>query len=300
MTRLRILLSLITANNDYQREQAAVAQQTAQRLDIDLRVIFAESDSVLQAKQILEALQAPVEERPSAVVVEPAGAPMTQIARRAVQHDVGWVVLNRVVDAYDDLRRRGDAPVGAVVLDNVEVGRLQGGQFAALLPEGGKVLYLEGPATELSRQRHAGVVETLPSSIELQSARGRWTEESGAQAVSQRLALASTRVPDLVGSQNDAMAMGVRRAVEALPPGPTRERWLAIPYTGVDGVPSTGLAWVKQGQLTATIISPPLAGLALELVAKARSGVQAMPEVTSVRPVAYPPVSELRPIAGRR
>jgi ABC-type sugar transport system substrate-binding protein len=107
-------------------------------------------------------------------------------------------------------------------------------------------------------------------------------------------------VPDLVGSQNDAMAMGVRRAVEALPPGPTRDRWLAIPYTGVDGVPSTGQAWVKQGHLTATIISPPLAGLALELVVKARSGVQPMPEVTSVRPVAYPAISELRPMAGRR
>ena len=300
MARLGILLSLITTHNDYQREQAAVAQQTAQRLDIDLRVIFAEGDSVLQAKQILDALQAPIEERPSAVVVEPAGAPMTQIARRAVQHDVGWVVVNRAVDAYDDLRQRGAAPVGAVVLDNVEVGRLQGAQFAALLPEGGKVLYLEGPATELSRQRHAGVLETLPAGIELQSARGRWTEESGAQAVSQRLALASTRVPDLVGSQNDAMAMGVRKAVEALPPGPTRDGWLAIPYTGVDGVPSAGQAWVKQGQLTATIISPPLAGLALELVVKARSGVQPMAEVTSVRPVPYPPASELRAMAGRR
>jgi ABC-type sugar transport system substrate-binding protein len=300
MARLAILLSLITTHNDYQREQAAVAQQMAGRLGIDLRVIYAEGDSVLQATQILEALQAPVEERPCAVVLEPAGASMTQIARRAVQHDVGWVVVNRAVDAYDDLRGRGTAPVGAVVLDNVEVGRLQGAQFAALLPEGGKVLYLEGPATELSRQRRAGVVETLPANIELQSARGRWTEESGAQAVSQRLALASTRVPDLVGSQNDAMAMGARRAVEALPPGPARDRWLAIPYTGVDGVPSTGQAWVKQGQLTATIISPPLAGLALELVVQARSGTQPMPEVTSVLPVAFPPVPELRPITGRR
>lgn len=299
MTKLRILLSLITTHNDYQREQAEDAKQHAERLGVELRVLFAEGDSVVQARQILDALQAPAEERPTAVVVEPAGAPMTQIARRAVQHDVGWVVLNRTVDAYDDLRKRGAAPVGALVVDNVEVGRLQGAQFAALLPEGGKVLYLEGPATDLSRQRHAGVLEVLPSRIELQSARGRWTEESGAQAVSQRLTLSSTRVPDLVGSQNDAMAIGVRKAVEALPPGPVRDRWLAIPYTGVDGVPSTGQAWVRQGKLTATVICPPLAGRAIELVVTARFGGHPMAEVTSVRPVPYPAIVQLRPMAGR-
>jgi DNA-binding LacI/PurR family transcriptional regulator len=142
------------------------------------------------------------------------------------------------------------------------------------------------------------VLETLPSTIELQLVRGRWTEESGAQAVAQRLTLQGMRVPDLVGSQNDAMAIGVRKAVEAMPPGPIRDRWLSIPYTGVDGLVATGQEWVRQRRLTATIVVPPLAGLALELLVKALSGGPPRPELTLVRPTPFPPIAELRPLAA--
>ena len=187
-------------------------------------------------------------------------------------------------------------PVASIAVDNVEAGRLQGSQFAALLPGGGTVLYLEGPAVDVSKQRHAGTLETLPPNIELQSARGRWTAESGAQALQIRLGLRGTKLPDLVGSQNDEMAMGARNAVEALPAGPQRDQWLSIPYTGVDGVPATGQAWVQKQLLAATIIMPPLAGLAIELLAKAALSGQPMPEHTMVPPTSYPPD---RPAAAR-
>jgi ABC-type sugar transport system substrate-binding protein len=93
------------------------------------------------------------------------------------------------------------------------------------------------------------------------------------------------------------MAMGARRTVEALPAGPQRDQWLSIPYTGVDGVPATGQAWVKQQLLAATIIAPALAGLAVELLAKAMLSGQPMPARTLVQPVSYPPVELLRPAA---
>ena len=90
-----------------------------------------------------------------------------------------------------------------------------------------------------------------------------------------------------------------RQAVEALPPGPQRDQWLSIPYTGVDGVPATGQAWVQQQLLVATVIVPPLAGLAIELLAKALGG-QSIPERTLVQPTSYPPVDQLRPLAAVR
>jgi len=44
---------------------------------------------------------------------------------------------------------------------------------------------------------------------------------------------------------------------------------------------------------------PPLAGLAVELLAKSLGG-QAIPERTLVQPTSYPPVEHLRPLAVAR
>ncbi len=296
-----VLLSLVTEDNDYQREQASAAQAAASQAGFDLRVIYAGGDAITQTKQLLAAVQAPAGERPSAIVVEPAGTSMPHVAKAAVLQNIGWIVVNRAADYAAELRAaRPGVPVAGIAIDNVEVGRLQGRQFAALLPGGGTVLYLEGPAIDVSKQRHAGTLETLPPNIELQPARGRWTEESGAQALQIRLGLRGTKLPDLVGSQNDDMAMGARKAVEALPAGPQRDQWLSISYTGVDGVPATGLAWVQKQLLAATIITPPLAGLAIELLAKALLNGQSIPERTLVQPTSYPPVDQLRPVVVAR
>ena len=301
MTKLSVLLSLVTDENDYQREQASAAQAAASQAGFDLRVIYAGGDAITQTKQLLAAVQAPAGERPNAIVVEPAGTSMPHVAKAAALQNIGWIVVNRAADYAAELRAaRPGVPVAGIAIDNVEVGRLQGRQFAALLPGGGTVLYLEGPAIDVSKQRHAGTLETLPPNIELQSARGRWTEESGAQALQIRLGLRGTKLPDLVGSQNDDMAMGARKAVEALPAGPQRDQWLSVPYTGVDGVPATGLAWVQKQLLAATIITPPLAGLAIELLAKALLNGQSIPERTLVQPTSYPPVDQLRPVVIAR
>ena len=300
MTKLSVLLSLVNADNDYQREQASAAQAAAKQAGVDLRVIYADGDPITQTKQLLAAAQLPVGQRPDAMVVHPAGTTMPHVAKAVVQQNIGWVLVNRAAEYLAELRAlRSTAPLAAIELDNMEVGRLQGRQFAALLPAGGTVLYIEGPSNAVSKDRRAGALETLPSNIELQSARGRWTAESGAQALQIRLGVRGTKLPDLVGSQNDDMAMGARRTVEALPPGSQRDEWLSIPYTGVDGVPATGQTWVQQKLLAATIIAPALAGLAIELLAKAVLSGQPMPARTLVQPVSYPSVEQLRPAAAR-
>ena len=299
MAPLRVLLSLVTAENDYQREQASAAQAAASQTGVDLRVIYAGGDPITQTKQLLAAVQVPTDERPNAIVVHPAGTSMPHVAKAVVQQGVGWIVVNRAAEYLPELRALTTVPVAGVELDNLEVGRLQGRQYAALLPGGGLVLYLEGPANAVSKDRLAGCRETLPPNIELQSARGRWTVESGAQALSIRLGLRGSRVPDLVGSQNDDMALGARQAVEAHPAGPLRDQWLAIPYTGVDGLPATGQAWVQQHLLAATIVMPPIAGLAIEMLARSVASGQPMPVRTAVQPTSYPPITELRPLAAR-
>jgi ABC-type sugar transport system substrate-binding protein len=294
MKKLKVALALITRDNDYQREQASVAEATARRLGIDLQVHYADNDAILQTQQILGSIHGA--DRPDAVIVEPVGTGMLGVASAAASKGVGWIVLNREADYLSELRKASSVPIGSIECDNEEIGRIQGRQFAALLPAGGAVLYIEGPATGVTRQRRAGLDETLPANIEVKSLRGKWTEESAFQVVSARLNRPGSQLPNVgvIGCQNDAMAMGARKAVEALPDPRQRELWLKVPFTGVDGVPATGQAWVQQRLLAATVVTSALTGVALEMLAKAIGSGTQIPERTLMNPVSYPAIEALR------
>jgi plasmid stabilization system protein ParE len=80
MKRVRVLISLITANNDCQRGQPAAADEAARRLD-SIAVVYADNDAVKQTQQVLKAI--PDGNHPNAVLVEPVGTGMTQIAAAA-------------------------------------------------------------------------------------------------------------------------------------------------------------------------------------------------------------------------
>src|SRR5262249_1292555 len=74
---------------------------------------------------------------------------------------------------------------------------------------------------------------------------------------------------DLVGAQNDVMAMGARKVFSTISNLEERDRWLRLPYTGVDGQAKTGQAWVRDGSLTSTIVVPPNSDRALKLMFEA-------------------------------
>ena len=50
MNKLRFVISLITADNDYQREQAAAALNAAVRLDVEVQTLFADNDAINQSQ----------------------------------------------------------------------------------------------------------------------------------------------------------------------------------------------------------------------------------------------------------
>jgi ribose transport system substrate-binding protein len=132
--------------------------------------------------------------------------------------------------------------------------------------------------------------ETKPADIELRMIRGQWTEASAHRAVSAWLRLATSRNAqiDVVACQNDAMAIGAKKAFEELTTGPERNRWLSLPYIGCDGVPKTGQSWVDNGTLAATVVIPANTGLAINLLVQAiRVGSQP-PERTLTELSSYP------------
>jgi ribose transport system substrate-binding protein len=136
-----------------------------------------------------------------------------------------------------------------------------------------------------------------PANIHLITLKGQWTEESSQRAVRSWLKLTTSRKTniDLVAGQDDAMAIGARKAFQELPSEIEQERWLGIPYLGCDGLPKTGQAWVRSGLLTATIYIPANTGQAIEMLVDALQNSKTPPERAITVAVSVPPLETLRP-----
>jgi len=255
-----VVLALTTRDNDYQAEQSASAAEVASRLGVKINVIYADNNAVDQCQQLVKVIQDKAQ-RPDAILVEPVGTPMYQVAKAAVAAGIGWGILNREADYIPELRQTAPVPVFAVSPDQEEVGRIQGKQLAALASEG-NILYIEGPsASSAANLRTKGMLSTKPSKVEMKVLKGDWSERSAHQAVTSWLSLSTSSQLQIraVVCQNDAMAMGAREAFATLPEA-ARERWLNTPFMGCDGVTKTGQEWVRSGQLRATVVIPPYGG----------------------------------------
>jgi ribose transport system substrate-binding protein len=296
MEKLKVVVSLITEHNDFQRAQAASAQATAAKVGATATIIYANNDAVNQTQQLLRFIQDP-SKRPDAIIVEPVGTGMRQVASAAVTAGIAWGVINARVDYLSELRQRAQVPVYSVVSDHEEVGRIQGQQIAAMLGEEGCVLYIEGPGIgDVARLRTKGMMATKPAKVTIKTLRGDWTQRSGYNTLRSWLALSTSRElhVGMVASQNDDMALGARHAFEEITSMQERDQWLRLPITGCDGVPDAGQTLVRQGRLAATIYCPPMTGDALQLLATSRLGGTQPEERTLIAPSSFPALAELK------
>src|SRR5262249_52210653 len=173
--------------------------------------------------------------------------------------------------------------------------RIQGSQFAALLPNGGNVLYIEGTSeASAAKQRTAGMLMTKPDNIEFKTLKARWTEASAQQAVTSWLQLSTSRNAQihLIGCQNDLMALGARKAFQQLSNMNERDKWTKLPFTGCDGLPKGGQEWVRKGQLAATVIVPANSKPALELLVSALKTGATPPERTTISAMPFPALGQ--------
>lgn len=298
MNKLHVVVSLITDDNDYQLEQAASAQAAALGLGIDVEIVYAGNDAVQQTQQVLRFVQEP-RKRPDAILVEPVGTGMAQVARAAVGAGIGWAIINTGVDYIAELRQHALVPVFSVLSDHEAIGQIQGQQIGALLPDTSSVLYIEGPSVrDVAKVRTKGMLATKPPGIEVKTLRGDWTQNSGYNAIKSWLSLSTSRQLHIamVVAQNDDMAIGARRAFEDIRDLQERDAWLRLPFLGCDGVPRSGQEWVRQKRLAATVISPPLVGEALQLLASALKAGSQPPERTLVAPISFPAIKDLQKV----
>jgi len=293
MNKLHVVVALITRDNDYQAEQSSAASEAAARLGIQISIVYAENDAVNQSQQLVKIIQ-DKNQRPDAILVEPVGTPMPQVAKAAVAAGIGWGVLNREAEYIAELRRESRIPVFGVTPDQEEVGRIQGKQVAALATQG-NILYIEGPSSSSAANlRSKGILSSKPAGVTMKVLKGDWSERSAHHAVKSWLSLSTSKELRIqaVVAQNDAMAMGARKALVEIGAA-EREHWLNTPFLGCDGVTKTGQEWVRTGQLRATVVIPAMAGLALEMLAKAVNTGSMPAERTLCAPRAFPTMAEI-------
>ncbi len=296
MRKLRCVVS-IPGDALYLREQVAAAESTAARLEVELEVLSAEMDAVVQGQQLLRFVQARDESRPDAVLLEPVSAAgLPRVAEAAVAAGIAWVVSNARVDYLPALRAKAKAPVFLISQDHVEIGRIQGRQLALLLPEGGPVLYLRGPGmSSIASLRFEGLDSSKPRNVELKVLKVQGASaEDAYRTVCSWLSLSTGR-PEAVNfifSQNADFILGARRAFETATSEPDRSKWLAIPSAGV-GVAKQVKPLVDQGTLCAAVLTSLTHDKALEMLVQAiKTGTQP-PGQTVVEAHSYPRLEDL-------
>ena len=298
MNQLGVLVSLSTDASDFQREQAKAAEEAAARLGITTQVTYAQDDALTQSEQLLKVIQGDAGGRPQAIVIQPCGqTALPHVARAAAAAGIGWVVLNWSVDYVAELRREHQAPVFIVSSDQQEIGRIQGRQAKALLPDGGSIIYIQGPShSPTSRLRSQGFLETKPENVQVRVLKSEgWTEPDGKRAVGAwlRLSTSHRERPDAVIAQNDLLALGARNGLLQQNPWKGQNGIPEMAFTGVDGLPQGGKSWVQSKVLAATVVVPTNCGVAIELLAKAMKTGDQPPELTFTTPSSYPQIEAL-------
>jgi ribose transport system substrate-binding protein len=301
MKKLRFLLSLTNDDNDYQIEQTSAAQHAARRLGVELEIVYAGNEGVVQCQQLLSSIQSVTSPRPDAILFEPAGSTAhPQVARAAAAAGIGVALLNRVADYIPDLRRTFHVPTFAITSDHEEIGRIQGRQLSAVLPAGGNVLCIQGPAeSSAAKQRYTGLLETKSDAARLRVVKAHWTEASAYKAVSSWLRLSTSRQAriEAVCAQDDSMAMGARKAFEECLD--LSGQWQKMPFLGCDGLPKTGQEWVRSKLLAATIFVPPNTDQAIEMMVKSIATGNLPPERTFTTAKSFPAIEVLAQKSAR-
>jgi ribose transport system substrate-binding protein len=285
----RLVVALTTAEQEYQALQGEDAREAGRRLGAAVEVLFAEDNAVLQIQQLFGFVHAPEGGRPDVLLVHtraPDG--LERVARNAARAGIGWVLLNRAAPYVDALRKEHPSlAIAAVTTDHVEIGRIHARQLLRLCPAGAQVLYVQGPAdAPAAQQRLEGIEEALRGRpFEFKILNGEWTSTSAERAIAAWLRLRTAELfsPQAVVCQNDNMASGARKALEAL-----RPEWARLPFLGCDGLPQTGRLDVDAGRLAGTVVIPSCAGPAVEMVVAGKRTARVPPALTILAPSAYP------------
>ena len=269
------VLVLLLGTNDgraadlYQDLQGKAAQQRGEALGVRAEVVYCSGFGQYRVvRKRLGETDLPLD----AVVTEPATVAGMELILKDLKGRTGLILLN----AWDPLvethfRAWGPGlPIGTISMPHRKFGELQGKQVSSVVEPGGTILVITGPSrSSAAGERLEGLKATLRPDIQvLDIEAGQWTVAEGALAFNTWYGVFKSRqeaIQAVVG-QSDDLAVGAKQAASALSKPEHQRMFAEARYFGVGVVPGFGKEKVDDGTLYASIVAPPNAGLALELL----------------------------------
>lgn len=238
-----IALFMADLGNPYFHVLRDAVETRGEELGYEVLVYDGQNDPSNQPSQIEDALQKGV----SAIIINPADESSTINAlEEAVSQDIPVVTVDRAVDM--------DGILSYIVTDNTSGGEMTGKWLAEYLPDGGKVVHMEGVmGTAPQRERGGGFLSVIDpanntdSNFEIiDTVVGDFSMAPAESAMSDLLAKHADI--DVVFAQNDTMAVGVVRAIETA--GRSDDGIVVIGFDGSQ----EGYDLIDEGKMHATAV----------------------------------------------
>lgn len=225
-----------------------------------IRVFYkdAQNRTEVQQNQVREFIQQGVD----LIIISPKeSVPLTKPVAEAMAKGIPVIVLDRALAGEDYTMFIGG--------DNREIGRQAGYHMVKILGGKGNVVELKGLMTsQPAIDRHEGFLEGIRGSdIKIIfSADCKWLEPDAQREMKSAL----SRFPDIdaVYAHNDPSAHGAYLAAQQ--EGKGREN--TIKFIGIDGLPTEGVKYVREGILDATFVYPTCGAEAIEYALKILDG----------------------------
>jgi len=207
----------------------------------NLHFIYRQADGNSQ-KQVMQAnklLQSGID----LFIISPnEGEPLTPVVEQAFLKGIPVIVVDRKVATP-----HYTAYIGS---DNYAIGKTAGEYAVHLLNGKGKIIEITGlPKSSPATERHNGFADAIKNypSLQVKQINGEWLPDTAKSELS-KIATSFPHV-NLVFAQNDMMAQAAYQVFKD-------KLGIKPAIIGVDGLPSTGLKFVADKEITATMLNP--------------------------------------------
>ena len=294
----RNVLVLLLGNNAggpvdlYQDLQGKTALATARSVGIDVEVVFSAAFGQYRViRKRLNDTSRPLD----AVVMEPATVANMDVVLKDLRGRTGVVLLNAWDPLVETHYRQWSpgSPIGTISMPHGKFGELQGQQVSGVAGQGASILVVTGPSrSSAAVERLQGLKSTARPDIQVFDCEaGQWNETEGALAFGAWYGVFKSRreTIEAVVGQSDDLAVGARGAATRVPNAEHARMFARAKYFGVGAVPGFGKERVDDGTLYATIVAPPNAGTAVELLHQYWATGRPLPLRSFSEVVPYPP-----------